>query len=49
MVELEKPIHPINMPVNMVSIDQNHCLDFDVEHVMSVFESERSLFIQKLI
>ena len=41
MIKLEKLVHPVNMPMNIVSIDQNHSLDFDVEYAMSVFKSEK--------
>ena len=41
MVELENLVHPVNMLVSMVSIDQNQDPVFDTEYAMSVFELEK--------
>ena len=48
MVELEKLVHPIKMPVNMVSINCNHDPEFDIEYAMSVFKSEKKLIYPKV-
>ena len=41
MVELKNLVHPVNMLVSMVSIDQNQDPVFDTEYAMSVFELEK--------
>ena len=41
MVKLEKLVGPTNMPVNMVSVDQNHCPNFNIGYAMLVFKSDK--------